>query len=98
VTYEKEKYPAEITKVNENKKIVNVKCDDGDTVEDVDFDDIEAEPEKKDKKKDKGKGKKKDKDKKGKKNKCPGGGTFGKDTDELAECNDCPIWDDCDDA
>jgi len=33
-----------------------------------------------------------------KKNRCPGGGTFGKDTDELPECNDCPIWDECDDA
>ncbi len=50
------------------------------------------------KKKDKDKDKKKKKDKKGKKNKCPGGGTFGKNTNELDECTDCPKWDDCDDA
>lgn len=30
------------------------------------------------------------------KNMCPGGGTFGKDTDELPECENCFIWDECD--
>ena len=29
---------------------------------------------------------------------CPAGGTFGKDTDELPECDDCDLWDECDDA
>lgn len=29
---------------------------------------------------------------------CPGGGTFGKDTDELDECDNCPLWDSCFDA
>jgi len=71
----------------------------------------EPEPEeeekpkkKKGKVKVKGKGKKlpkakekKAKDKKGK-NKCPGDGTFGKDLDKLDECDDCPIWDDCEEA
>jgi len=26
---------------------------------------------------------------------CPYGYTFGKDTDEYAECDDCSKWDDC---
>lgn len=26
---------------------------------------------------------------------CPAGGTFGKDIDEFEECDDCPIYDDC---
>jgi len=33
-----------------------------------------------------------------KKNKCPGGGTFGEDTDELDECNNCDIWTECQEA
>lgn len=45
---------------------------------------------------------KKDKDKKsgtsGGGKKCPAGGTFGSDTDQLKECADCPKWDKCDDA
>lgn len=32
---------------------------------------------------------------KGKKNKCPHGYKFGVDTEEYAECDDCPIWDAC---
>lgn len=31
-------------------------------------------------------------------NKCPAGGTFGKDCDELEECKDCTIWEQCIDA
>jgi hypothetical protein len=27
--------------------------------------------------------------------KCPGGGTFGVDIDELKECDSCPLWKDC---
>jgi len=30
--------------------------------------------------------------------KCPAGGTFGKDTDELEECAGCELWDECDNA
>jgi len=36
--------------------------------------------------------------KKAKTNKCPAGGTFGKDNDELEECDGCPLWDACLDA
>jgi len=72
--------------------------------EDGDFDDEEdgeeEEEESKKKKSKKTAKKKKGKDKKNKKgskkNKCPGGGTFGEDTDELPECEDCPKWDKCD--
>lgn len=28
-------------------------------------------------------------------NKCPGGGIFGKEIDELSECPKCEVWDDC---
>ena len=41
-------------------------------------------------------GKSKVKRKKIKKIKCPAGGAFGEDNDELDECTDCPIWDECD--
>lgn len=85
-------YPGKITSVDEDDETVNVKFDDGDKMEDVAFDDLKAEPEKEEKKGKKGK------DKKSGKSKCPGGGTFGKDTDELSDCNDCPKWDECDDA
>ncbi len=27
---------------------------------------------------------------------CPQGGKFGKDTDKIAGCVDCPLWDACD--
>ena len=56
---------------------------------------------------DEDKGKKKSSSKSGKaaskpgkkkKNKCPGGGTFGEDTDELDECNNCDIWTECQEA
>jgi len=72
--------------------------------EDEEDEDEEDEDEEKPKlKKSKSKSQSKSKSKKSKKNvdkknRCPGGGTFGKDTDELPECNDCPIWDECDDA
>ena len=32
---------------------------------------------------------------KDKKNKCPHGYRYGKDTDEYKECKKCPLWDDC---
>jgi hypothetical protein len=32
---------------------------------------------------------------KSKGNKCPAGGTFGKDCDEFDECADCELWDEC---
>lgn len=89
-----EDFFGKLTSVDDDDKTASVEFDDGDTMDDVPFDDLEPEPEKKNKKSKK-KITKKDKDKK---NKCPGGGTFGKDTDELPECNDCPIWDKCDDA
>lgn len=90
-----ESYAGEITEVDADKESATVEFDDGDT-QDVEFDNLEAEPEKTKKGK---KSNKKDKDeKKGKKGKCPGGGKFGKDTDELDECADCPVWDECDDA
>lgn len=41
---------------------------------------------------------KKDNGKKGKKEKCPNGGVFGKDCDKLEECDNCDKWDECDDA
>ena len=31
-------------------------------------------------------------------NKCPAGGKFGKDCDELDECKKCKSWDECDEA
>ena len=101
VTIDGEDYPGKIISVDEDEETVNVKCDDGDTVEDITSDNLKVEPEKKSKKgKDKKDKKGKDKNKKDKKGKgkCPGGGTFGKDTDELPACNDCPKWDECDDA
>lgn len=36
--------------------------------------------------------------KKSNKNKCPGGGEFGVDTDELDECKNCDIWTECQEA
>jgi hypothetical protein len=30
--------------------------------------------------------------------KCPSGHVFGKDTSKFKECDDCPLWDDCDEA
>lgn len=59
--------------------------------------DEEADDDEKPKEK-KGKVKVKTKKDKGKKNKCPGGGRFGKDLDKLDECDDCPIWDECEEA
>jgi hypothetical protein len=32
------------------------------------------------------------------KGKCPAGGQFGKDTDKLKGCDDCELWDACDEA
>jgi hypothetical protein len=101
-----EDYAGKIKSIDDGDETATVKCDDGDIVSDVEFDDLKPEPEKdkkKSSKKDKDKKGKKDKgkkDKKGKKGKkeCPGDGTFGKDTDELPDCNDCPHWDECDDA
>ena len=96
------KYHGKIGSIDEDDETVTVECDDGDEVEDIAFDDLEAEPEKEKKSK---KSKKKDKDeKKGKKErkkekeKCPGGGTFGRNTDELPDCTDCSKWNECDDA
>lgn len=88
-----EDYPGVITKIDEDEEEATVKFDDGDTGTHP-FDELKAEPEPESKKSKKA-GKKSGKDKK---NKCPGGGKFGKDTDELPECDDCPIWDECDDA
>lgn len=34
----------------------------------------------------------------GKTNKCPAGGKFGEDTDELKECKKCEVWDECREA
>lgn len=100
-----EDYPGEITSVDDDEETATIEFDDGDVMEDIAFDDLQAEEveeeeEEEEKKKSKSKGKDKDKkkDKKKGKGKCPGGGTFGKDTDELTECNDCPKWDECDDA
>ena len=97
-----EDFPGKLTNVDDDDKTADVKFDDGDTMDDVAFDDLEPEPEpEKESKKDKGKKGKKGKGKKDEaksSKKCPGGGTFGKDTDELPECNDCPKWDKCDDA
>lgn len=90
-----EDYPGKIISVDEDDETACIKCDDGDIVDDVAFDDLQAEPEKKSKKSKKSSKKEKGKDKK---NRCPGGGTFGDDTDDLPECNDCPEWDECDDA
>lgn len=101
-----EDFPGKLTSVDDDDKTASVKFDDGDTMDDVAFDDLEPEPPKVDKssKKEKGKKDKKDKGKKDDKgksssgNRCPSGGTFGKDTDQLKECADCPRWDKCDDA
>lgn len=32
------------------------------------------------------------------KNKCPHGYKFGEDNDEYEECEECPLWEDCEDA
>ena len=64
--------------------------------EDDDEEDEEPEPPPKKKRKVKKKTSKK-KASKGKK-KCPAGGTFGKDFDTFDECDDCPAWDDCEEA
>ena len=95
-----EDFPGKITSVDDDDNTVSVEFDDGDSMDDVPFDDLEAEPEKKSKKDKKGKSKKGKKGKGGggDKKKCPHGGTFGKDTDELSECKDCLLWDKCDDA
>lgn len=61
----------------------------------------EEEDEDEEEKPSKGKkGKKKDssKGKSSKKNKCPHGGTFGEDNDQLDECEDCEIWVECEEA
>jgi len=94
VEIEGEDYPGEITEVDEDEETATVEFDDGEIREDIPFDDLEVEPTKSSKKKKSSK----DKDKKGKKGKCPGGGTFGEDTDELPECKDCKKWDACDDV
>lgn len=92
-------FSGKITSVDDDDKTASVEFDDGDTMDDVSFDDLVTEPEKKDKKSSKkDKKSKKDKASGGSSKKCPGGGTFGKDTDELPECNDCSKWDKCDDA
>lgn len=43
-------------------------------------------------------GKVSDKKKSKDKNKCPGDGTFGEDTDELKACKKCDVWTDCQEA
>lgn len=100
-------FPGKLVSVDDDDETANVEFDDGDKMDDVAFDDLTVEPEpEKSSKKDKGKkGKKGSKDDKGKKSgmsgsgkKCPAGGTFGKDTDQMKECADCPRWDKCDDA
>ena len=88
-----EDYAGEITEIDEDNDSATVEFDDGDT-QDVAFDDLTEEKEPEKSKKDK----KGEDENKGKKGKCPGGGVFGKDTDELEECADCPVWDECDDA
>jgi len=70
--------------------------EDDDDDEEFEDDDDEDEDEPKSKKGKKGKSKKKP-DKKSSKKKCPQKGTFGKDTDQIEGCRDCPIWDECDD-
>ena len=100
VEVDDESFPGKITSVDDDDETVSIKFDDGDTMDDVAFADLEPEPTKTDKKSSKKgkkeKGKKSSKDSSGKK--CPAGGTFGKDTDQLKECADCPRWDKCDDA
>lgn len=41
---------------------------------------------------------KKSSSKKSNKNKCPGGGTFGEDTDDLKACKKCDVWTECQEA
>jgi hypothetical protein len=97
-----EDFAGKLVSVDDDDETANVEFDDGDKMDDVAFDDLQAEPEKKSEKKSKSKKDKKDKDKKsgtsGGGKKCPAGGTFGSDTDQLKECADCPKWDKCDDA
>ena len=62
--------------------------------EDIDDDfkraiDSDDDDEEEDEKPSKSKGKSKSK------NKCPGGGSFGDDCDELDECEDCDLWENC---
>ena len=93
---EKPKSKSKSSKKSSKKK--NKNEDEEDEDDDEDDDEEEEKPKSKlSKKKDKS-GKKEKKGKKSKKNKCPGGGVFGKDTDELAECKDCSVWDECEDA
>jgi len=88
-----ETYEGVIKKIKDDK--AKVLFDDGDK-NTFDLDDLTKleEEEEKSSKKDKGK-KGKGKVKAGE---CPFGGTFGKDCETLPECNDCPVWDKCDDA
>lgn len=88
VNIDGEEYAGRIKKIDEDDEKATIKFDDGD-VDDYDLDDLKPEED--------GEDEDDKKDKKGK-GKCPGGGTFGNDTDELPECNDCSKWDACDDA
>lgn len=99
VEIDDEDYAGKIKSVDEDDDTATVKFDDGD-VQEVDFDDIQKEVDSKEDEDEKSikKNSKEKNEKKGGKNKCPGGGIFGKDTDELSECNDCSKWDKCDDA
>ena len=87
-----EEYAGVIKKIKGDT--ATVLFEDGDELE-IDLDDLtrpdpdasEDEPEEK------------PKDKKNKKGKCPHGHKFGKDTDSFEEdCEDCDVWDECDDA
>ena len=55
-------------------------------------------PDEKEKEVEKPKDKKKEEKKSGDSEKCPvDGGKYGKEADTHKECDDCPLWDDCDD-
>jgi len=98
VEVDDEDFHGKLTSVDDDDETADVEFDDGDTMDDVAFADLKPEPEKKDKKDKKSNKKDKKSGKSGGGKKCPGGGTFGKDTDQLKECADCPRWDKCDDA
>lgn len=89
-------YAGEITEIDDDEETVSIKYDDGDTADDVSFEDLTTEPEKKTSKKKKKDKDKKEKGEKSKKNKCPHGHKFGEDTDDYDDCDDCEVWDKCD--
>ena len=70
--------------------------DEEDDLEDDEED--EPTPQKKSAKSNAKTAKKPAKKKSGSGNACPHGGTFGEDIDEFPECDDCDLWDECDEA